>query len=97
MSPEEGEGWLPYEELAHRAVPLVIGGERVPSRLEIVEAVHAAIREAVAEKDEALRKIGRLTRWVGWMEARKETGAEDMRKIQEIAEDATGLSFEEKT
>ncbi len=57
--------------------------------------------ESDAVKIERLRKalceIGRLTRWVGWLELEDNRAAADMRRIQRLAEEATGVSFMEYT
>ena len=58
--------------------------------------------EEIARLREALRRIGGLCQWVGWLESpcnhiRHAAAAKDMRKIQEIAAETLGVEFMEYT
>lgn len=43
----------------------------------------------------ALRRIGQLCKWVGWVEQAHPSGGRDMREILRIVEQVTGLAFDE--
>jgi hypothetical protein len=58
----------------------------LPAALDEIDRLHNALLE-----------IGKLTRWVGWVEEAHPSGGEDMRAIKRIVEKSVGGEFSEYT